>query len=98
MTRDNQEATARLGSAVRRATIYLFLLIGSIISLIPFLWMVIASTHRTADLFGTPLPVLPGGELLTNLARLQEDVNFGRVMVNSLALAIVYTAFSSVVS
>ncbi|MDJ0333612.1 carbohydrate ABC transporter permease [Salinibacterium sp. G-O1] len=96
MTR-SQDAT-RLGASLRHAPIYLVLLVGSIISLIPFLWMVVASTHRTSDLFGTPLPVLPGGELLTNLARLQEDVNFGRVMINSLAVAIVYTAFSSIVS
>ncbi|MGV8894926.1 MAG: carbohydrate ABC transporter permease [Rhodoglobus sp.] len=96
MTR-SQGAT-RLGASLRHTPIYLVLLVGSIISLIPFLWMVVASTHRTSDLFGTPLPVLPGGELLTNLARLQEDVNFGRVMINSLAVAIVYTAFSSIVS
>lgn len=98
MTRATPTAATKLGSAIRHAPIYIVLLIGSIISLIPFLWMIIASTHQTSDLFGTPLPVLPGGELLTNLARLQESVNFGRVMVNSLLVAIVYTAFSSVIS
>jgi lactose/L-arabinose transport system permease protein len=94
----NVTPAARLGSALRHAPVYGVLLIGSIVSLIPFLWMIIASTHRTSDLFGTPLPILPGGEILTNLARLQESVNFGRVMANSLGLAIVYTAFSSAVS
>ncbi|MEO6309749.1 MAG: carbohydrate ABC transporter permease [Leifsonia sp.] len=98
MTRATPAASARLGKAIRQAPIYLVLLVGSIISLIPFLWMVIASTHQTSDLFGTPLPVLPGGELLNNLARLQTDVNFGRVMVNSLLLAIIYTVFSSIIS
>ncbi len=98
MTQTTKTPASRLGSILRHAPVYIVLLIGSIVSLIPFLWMIIASTHQTSDLFGTPLPILPGGELLTNLARLQESVNFGRVMVNSLGLAIVYTAFSSAVS
>ena len=57
-------------------------------------WMVIASTHATRRPFGTPLPVLPGGELWNNLARLQEATNFSQVMLNSLLIAIIYTVFS----
>ncbi|MGV8911992.1 MAG: carbohydrate ABC transporter permease [Rhodoglobus sp.] len=98
MIQTTRAAPAAIGSALRHAPIYLVLVFGSIISLIPFLWMIIASTHHTSDLFGTPLPVLPGGELLANLARLQSEVNFGRVMINSLLIAIIYTAFSSIVS
>lgn len=90
--------TARLLRGIRHLPVYLVLGVGSIVSLIPFLWMIIASTHQTSDLFGTPLPVLPGGKLLENLARLQAETNFGRVMLNSLGLAVVYTAFSSAVS
>ena len=83
---------------MQRSPAYLVLAVGSLVSMIPFLWMVIASTHATSELFRSPLPLLPGGELLTNLARLQSEVNFGRVMLNSLGLAVVYTALSSVVS
>ncbi len=60
--------------------------------------MVIASTHRTSDLFVTPLPLLPGGEFWQNLGRLQESVGFGQVMLNSVLVAVIYTVFSSVVS
>jgi lactose/L-arabinose transport system permease protein len=91
-------ADLRLAAGIRHLPAYAVLLVGSIVSLIPFLWMVIASTHQTSALFGTPLPILPGGELMANLARLQEETNFARVMVNSLGLAIVYTAFSSAIS
>ncbi|MFI6638368.1 carbohydrate ABC transporter permease [Streptomyces sp. NPDC050504] len=76
----------------------LLLLIGAVVSLIPFLWMAIASTHSTSELFTSPPPFLPGGELLDNLARLQDTIGFGRVMVNSLAVALVHTALSSIVS
>lgn len=98
VTRRPARTPARLPAGIRHIPAYAILLIGSIVSLVPFLWMVVASTHETSALFGTPLPVLPGGELLANLARLQAETNFGRVMVNSLGLAIVYTAFSSTIS
>lgn len=81
-----------------RLPLYLLLIAASVVSIIPFLWMVIASTHPTSDLFGTPLPVLPGGDLWVNLARLEESIGFSRVMLNSLLIAVIYTAFSSIVS
>ena len=87
-----------LGVALVKFPVYAVLIIGSIVSLIPFLWMIISSTHLTSDLFRTPLPVLPGQELINNLTRLMDERNFGRVMINSLGLAVVYTFFSSVIS
>lgn len=83
---------------LRHAPVYALLAAGALLSVAPFLWMVIASTHATSELFARPLPVLPGGELLVNLARLQAETNFGRVMANSLGIAVVYTVFSSIVS
>lgn len=87
-----------LRRGILRLPLYLLLAAASVVSVLPFLWMVIASTHSTPELFGTPLPMLPGGELWVNLARLQESVNFSRVMLNSLGIAVVYTIFSSLVS
>ena len=81
-----------------RIPVYLLLIAASVVSIIPFLWMVIASTHPTSELFGTPLPVLPGGELWANLARLEESIGFSRVMLNSLLIAVIYTVFSAIVS
>jgi lactose/L-arabinose transport system permease protein len=83
---------------LRHSPVYLLLAAGAVLSVIPFLWMVVASTHTTSSLFATPLPVLPGGELLANLARLQAETNFGLVLANSLGIAVVYTVFSSAVS
>lgn len=78
--------------------VYLALAAGAVVSLLPFWWMAIASTHTTSELFATPLPWLPGPQLLENLARLQENTQFARVMLNSLGIAVVYTAFSTLVS
>lgn len=46
-------------SRMLRLPLYLLLIAASVVSIIPFLWMVIASTHPSSELFGTPLPVLP---------------------------------------
>lgn len=85
-------------SRMLRLPLYLLLIVASVVSIIPFLWMVIASTHPSSELFGTPLPVLPGDALWENLARLEESIGFSRVMLNSLLIAVIYTVFSSIVS
>lgn len=91
-------AGVRVRRGILRAPVYLVLVVATVLAVVPFAWMVIASTHATSDLFGTPLPVLPGGELWVNLARLQESVDFSGVMLNSLVIAVIYTVFSSIVS
>ncbi|MFJ4165392.1 carbohydrate ABC transporter permease [Microbacterium sp. NPDC089698] len=83
---------------VLRAPVYAVMVVASVLALVPFLWMVIASTHKTSDLFVTPLPLLPGGEFWQNLGRLQESIGFGQVMLNSVGVAVVYTLFSSLIS
>jgi lactose/L-arabinose transport system permease protein len=74
------------------------LAVGAVVSLFPFYWMVVASSHSTPDLFTTPPPFLPGGRFLENLAALQQEVGFARVVLNSLVIGVLYTVFSSLVS
>ncbi|MFF1395299.1 carbohydrate ABC transporter permease [Streptomyces sp. NPDC058287] len=95
-----QQAPVRVHPARRlgRLAVRLFLAAGAVVSLVPFLWMAIAATHSTSDLFHSPPPFLPGGRLLDNLARLQDTIGFGRVLVNSLGIAVVHTALSSLIS
>lgn len=103
MTADHTEqhrapAGLRARRALLHAPIYLLLIAAAVVSLLPFLWMIISATHKTSELFVTPLPTLPGDQLWTNLLRLNESVGFGRVMLNSLGLAVVYTIFSTIIS
>ncbi|TDD96365.1 carbohydrate ABC transporter permease [Actinomadura rubrisoli] len=60
--------------------------------------MVVASTRDNSELFASPPPLVPGGRLLHNLVELQHSIGFGRVMFNSVAIAVVYTALSSLIS
>ncbi|MFF9144916.1 carbohydrate ABC transporter permease [Streptomyces sp. NPDC014861] len=59
--------------------------------LVPFYWLIIASTHSSGEIFGSPPPLLPGDHLDDNLASLQNTVSFGKVVLNSLFIAVLYT-------
>lgn len=77
---------------------YLVLLLGAILSIIPFIWMIIAATRTTTEIFLSPPPIFPGTNGLENLVRLENETGFGRVLLNSALIAIIYTFFSSVLS
>ncbi|MFE7266306.1 carbohydrate ABC transporter permease [Streptomyces sp. NPDC057592] len=95
-----QQAPVRVHPVRRlgRYAVWLLLAAGAVVSLVPFLWMAVAATHSTSDLFHSPPPFLPGGRLLDNLARLQDTIGFGRVLLNSVGIAVVHTALSSLIS
>lgn len=95
-----QQAPARVHPVRRlgRYAVRLLLAAGAVVSLVPFLWMAIAATHTTSDLFHSPPPFLPGGLLLDNLVRLQNTIGFGRVLLNSVGIAVVHTVLSSLIS
>lgn len=63
----------------------------------PFYWLVVGATHSSAEVFGSPPPLLPGGHLLDNLAHLQETVGFGRTILNSLLISGIYTVLAGAV-
>lgn len=94
--------TARSGRDARRrlprALLVVLLLVGAVVSLFPFYWMAVASTNSTADLFRSPPPLFPGGQLADNMARLQEEIGFARVAANSLLIATLYTLLSAALS
>ncbi|MFF8694271.1 carbohydrate ABC transporter permease [Streptomyces sp. NPDC015144] len=90
----------RVHPALRAGRLFVRLLLaaGAVVSLVPFLWMAIASTHSTSELFHSPPPLLPGGRLLDNLVRLQDTIGFGRVLLNSAGVAVVHTVLSTLIS
>ncbi|MGV9308365.1 MULTISPECIES: carbohydrate ABC transporter permease [unclassified Nonomuraea] len=73
------------------------LLVAVAVVLVPFYWLVVAATHSTAEVFGSPPPLLPGGHLLDNLAGLEAGLGFSRVVGNSLFIATVYTLLAGLV-
>ncbi|MFI6417494.1 carbohydrate ABC transporter permease [Streptomyces sp. NPDC050842] len=64
---------------------------------VPFYWLAVGATHSSQEIFDSPPPLLPGGHLRENLATLQETADFGRVVLNSLGISVVYTLLAGVV-
>ncbi|WP_089740601.1 carbohydrate ABC transporter permease [Gracilibacillus ureilyticus] len=74
---------------VRRFFIYLFLSIAAIVSIFPFLWMLISMTNKSVDVTGGRL--LPGTHLVENLKNLFATVDIGTALMNSFIIAIITT-------
>ncbi|MHA5048170.1 carbohydrate ABC transporter permease [Streptomyces sp. SD15] len=59
--------------------------------LLPFYWLIVASTHSSKEIFDSPPPLLPGGHLMDNLSTLESSARFSDVIVNSLLITVIYT-------
>ena len=76
---------------------YVFLSICSIISIFPFIWMIIAATNKSVDV--TKGTLMPGNYLMENLkAVFSSDLQYGMAFKNSLVIAAVTTLLAMVVS
>ena len=74
------------------------LLLGVLVVAFPIYVTFVASTHTLADLVQTPMPLLPGGELVNNYLRAlnvglgegagTQAIGAGRMMLNSLVMAL----------
>jgi lactose/L-arabinose transport system permease protein len=63
---------------------------GAFIMLVPFYWLIVASTHLSRDIFSNPPNLTFGDQLFTNLGHLFGDTGFGNALKNSLLIAILY--------
>ncbi|MEF2967973.1 carbohydrate ABC transporter permease [Paenibacillus sp. M1] len=76
----------------KRASIYLFLAAAALISIFPFLWMVVSATNRSVDV--TKGTLLPGLHLFENLANLFGTVDMWQALWNSAQISVVTTLLS----
>lgn len=76
---------------------YLFLIIVSILSVFPLVWMVIASTNKSVDV--TSGTIMPGTYFMENLKSLMaSDLMYGTAFKNSILIGIVTTILAMIVS
>ncbi|MEH7224484.1 carbohydrate ABC transporter permease [Bacillus sp. JJ1566] len=78
--------------------IYGLLLIGVIISIGPFYWMMVGSTLPTGQIFSLPPKLSPGDFLANNFASLKESLGIARIFWNSIFIAIIYTVLSTLIA
>ncbi|MCA1032696.1 carbohydrate ABC transporter permease [Bacillus timonensis] len=74
---------------LKRVATYVILSVASIISLFPFLWMLISMTNKSVDV--TKGRLLPGTHLIENLKVLFGQVDIMSAMINSTIVAVITT-------
>lgn len=75
---------------VRRVLLVGLLIVGGIVMMLPFLWMILTSLKTRAEVFGGALLALPSGPHFENYVTMWNalpGVTFGTFFVNSLKLA-----------
>jgi ABC-type glycerol-3-phosphate transport system permease component len=85
---------------LRRAGLYAILIVGGLVMIVPFLWMVATSLKTRAEVFGAGPLEFPTGLHLENFSRMWSalpGVTFGDFFLNSLKIATLAT-IGSVVS
>ncbi len=81
-----------------RAIVYVLLLLGSIITLVPLLWMVSASMMPSGEASTYPPPILPSTFTFEHYADLFQRLNLGRYFLNSALIAGLITLISLLIN
>ena len=79
----------------RRTALYAILIIGGLLMMVPFFWMVITSLKTRAEVFGAAPLSLPTGAHWDNYSKMWNalpGVTFGTFFLNSFKLAVLNTA------
>jgi multiple sugar transport system permease protein len=80
----------RAGPLLRRIAAYVTLILGGLLMMIPFFWMILTSFKTRAEVFGSAPLALPSGLHPENYATMWNafgDLTFGTFFLNSLKIA-----------
>ncbi|MDQ6595683.1 carbohydrate ABC transporter permease [Bacillus salipaludis] len=81
---------------LKRVFSYAVLIIASIISVFPFLWMIVSSTNRSVDV--TKGRLLPGSHFMQNLHNLLDTADLGTALMNSAKISITTTVLAMLIA
>ncbi|MFE5319180.1 carbohydrate ABC transporter permease [Paenibacillus sp. NPDC056579] len=81
---------------LKKTFIYVFLTAVAIISIFPFIWMVISSTNLSVDV--TQGRMLPGSHFVQNFTKLVNSVNLFQAFGNSLKISLSTTVLALVIA
>ncbi|GAB3764892.1 carbohydrate ABC transporter permease [Microlunatus parietis] len=80
------------GRIMRRAPWWIavvLMLIGCLIWIYPFLWMISASLKSTIEIFSAGLQLIPEEWRFSNYAEAWDEANFGRYLINTIIVTVV---------
>ena len=83
---------------VQTVLLHLALFPLALLFLSPLYLMLVFSTHPESSIFSTVPPLWFGGEFLKNFQGLQADTDYLRTLLNSVVIALLYTALSMVIT
>lgn len=81
---------------LKRSFIYIFLTIMSVVSIFPFLWMIVSATNKSVDV--TKGRLLPGSHLMENFRNLLDSVDLGTALMNSAKISISTTILAMLIA
>jgi lactose/L-arabinose transport system permease protein len=81
---------------LKRVLMYLFLSAAAVISIFPFIWMIVSSTNRSVDV--TRGKLLPGAYLFENLQKVFDTVDLVPALLNSAKISLITTALSLLIA
>ncbi|MCE4051016.1 carbohydrate ABC transporter permease [Bacillus sp. Au-Bac7] len=82
---------------LKKTSLHIFLLIGVVISLAPFYWMVVGATNPSGDVLSFPPKLVPGDYLFENYKNLSESIDIVQAVLNSSVISIIYVLMSLLV-
>ena len=88
----SRPAVRRRFAALQTSSKWIFLGIGLVAALIPFIWMISGSFRSEADLFGNPSSLFPTSITLHGYIGIWQQLPFLRLVFNSFIFAGVTTA------
>ncbi|MCA0758279.1 carbohydrate ABC transporter permease [Paenibacillus sp. N4] len=83
-------------ASLKRVFIYVFLSAAAVISIFPFLWMIVSSTNRSVDV--TQGKLLPGPYLGENLSKVLDTVDLIPALLNSAKISITTTLLAMLIA
>jgi lactose/L-arabinose transport system permease protein len=78
--------------------LHLFITPLALLFIAPILWMVIAATEANHEIISSPPAMLPGDSLRDNWEALNEDLDYPRVVGNSIVIAVTHTVLATLIS
>ncbi|MRX71482.1 ABC transporter permease subunit [Bacillus lacus] len=77
--------------------LYTTLIVGVMLSIGPFYWMVIGASNTSGEIFRVPPNFLPGDNFVQNFKNLNESIGILKVLSNSLIITLIYTGLALII-
>lgn len=79
---------------IKKSLLHFILIVGVILSLGPFYWMIVGATNPSGEVLRFPPTIIPGKYLLENMKNLNDAIPIMKAVFNSAFIAVTFVALS----